>query len=91
MVSSSSRTASARTRDRALQSANIHMKRRDASCSERNVYDISISLNRVFVFELWIGFDLVPRLKIVRKCLSYFEIFEKQDSSELKRQQVLAS
>ena len=34
---------------------------------KENVYDISISLNMVFVFELWIGFDLVPRFKIVRK------------------------
>ena len=28
-----------------------------------NVYDISISLNRAFVFGLWVGFDLVRKLK----------------------------
>ena len=67
------------------------MKHRDASCCEPYSYDILISLNRVLVFELWIGFDLVPWLKILRKRLSYFGIFEKQDSSQVKPQQVVAS
>ena len=31
------------------------------------VYDILISLNRFFVFKLWIRFNLVPRLRILRK------------------------
>ena len=60
--------AAQRAPDRALQSANIHMKHQDASCAERNVYDIWISLNRVlFVFELWIELNLVPRLQIPAK------------------------
>ena len=65
------------------------MKHRDASCRRRNVYDISISLNRVFVYEGWIGYNLVLRLKVLPKDLSYFEIFEKQDSSQVKPQQLV--
>ena len=79
MVSISSSTASARMCDGRC-SLQIHMKHRDASCCERDVYHISISLNGAFVFELWIGFHLVPPLKILRKCLLYFGILEKQDS-----------
>ena len=48
---------------------------------------MSISLNRAFVFELWIGHDLVRRLKMLRKGLLNFGIFEKQDSSQVKPQQ----
>ena len=81
--------AAQQARDCAIErcSMRIHIKHRDASCCERNVYDIFISLNTIFVFELWIGFDLVPRLKILRKGLSYFGFFEKQDSSQVKPQQ----
>ena len=35
---------------------------------------------------MWIGYDLVLRLKILRKGLSHFGIFEKQDGSEVKPQ-----
>ena len=66
----------------------IHIKHRDASCCERNVYDILISLDRVFVFELWIGYNLVLRLKILPKGLSHFGISEKQDSSKVKPQRI---
>ena len=85
MVSISSSRAMAGTRHRALQSAR-NMKRRDASCCERNVYHISISVKRVSVFKLWMGFDLVPRLKILRKHLSCCGILEKQDTSHVKTQ-----
>ena len=67
------------------------MKHGDASCCEQYVYDILIPLNRVCVFELWIGFNFVPRLKILRNGLSYFAIFQKQDSSQVKPQQVVAN
>ena len=85
--------AAQRARERAVAhcSLRIHMKHRDASCCERIVYDIALSLNRVFVFELWIGFHVVPRLKILCNGLSYFGIFKKQDSSQVKPQRVVAS
>ena len=54
------------------------------------VYNTSISLKRVFVSEF--GYDLVLRLKILRKRgLSRFGIFEKQDSSQVKPRRVVAS
>ena len=37
------------------------------------VYDIWISLNSVFVFELWIGFNLMPRTMILRNVLHFCE------------------
>ena len=56
------------------------------------VYDISISLNRVFFFEFvdWVRFGAPPK-DPAKKGLSYFGIFEKQDSSQIKPQQVVAS
>ena len=40
------------------------------------VYDNSISLSRVFVFELWNGFDLVPCLTILRKVVEFLDFGE---------------
>ena len=81
--------AAQRAREPAIAhcSLRIHMKHPDASCCERNVFDISISLNGVFVFELSIGYDLVLCLKILREGSSYFGNFENQNSSAVKPQQ----
>ena len=83
--------AAQQARERAIAhcSLRIHIKHRDASCCERHVYDISISLNWICVFEWWISYDLVLRLKILRKHLYYFGISEKQDSSQVKPQQCM--
>ena len=54
------------------------------------VYDISINLKMAFVFELWIGCYLAARLKMLSKRLSYFGIFEKQNSLNVKPQRVAA-
>ena len=40
------------------------------------MYDMSISLNRALVFELWIGFNLVARLTILRKLVKFLDIRE---------------
>ena len=78
-----------RMRERAIAhcSRQTNMKHRDARCFERGVYDVLMFLNRVWVFQLWIRYNLMLSLKILRRGLSYFGIFEKQDSSEVKPQQ----
>ena len=48
-------------------------------------------MNRAFVFELWIWFDLVPQVTILRNSLSSFGIFERQDSSKAKGQQTTST
>ena len=55
------------------------------------VYDASISLNRLFIFELvnWVRFGAPPRI-LRKRDLSKFGIFEKQDRSQVTPQQVVA-
>ena len=80
--------AAQRARERAITHCSLrtHMKHRDASCCQRNVYDILISLNRAFVFELWIEYDSMPRLQSLCEGLPYFGIFDKQDRCQVKPQ-----
>ena len=75
MVSTGSSTASARTRDRALQSANRHMSIEMPVPVNENVSDIWTSLNSVFVFELCNGFYFGAPLKDPAQGLSYFGNF----------------
>ena len=76
MVSSNSTAASARTRDDALNMR----KCADANTKHRYVRELYIELckilqcllNRVLSSKCGLGFDLLPRLKIVRKLVEFW-------------------
>ena len=52
------------------------------------VYDISIALNRVFVFDLGIGFDSVPRLSILHNGCCILGFLRNQTASNSNHNKV---